>query len=99
MATTTTSVPFPRPYGQRDTALSLLFQQVEDRITLVPATTFDLSMSPIVGTLDLYKNGLRLDGGVATGYALRDRTVTLGTAAIAGDVFIARYYFRATRTV
>jgi hypothetical protein len=42
------------------------------------------------------KNGLALDpAGGAGGYAISGKTITLGTAAIAGDVFLVYYWTRA----
>lgn len=88
----------PRPTGITDPALLHLYQQGRERQTGIVGTTLTLSNAPLAGTLDLYKNGTMLDPGDAAVYALEDRTVTLGVASIAGDVWVARYHFRATRT-
>jgi hypothetical protein len=43
----------------------------------------------------VYKNGVLLDpAGGASGYSISGKTITLGTAAIAGDVFLIFYYSR-----
>lgn len=99
MAVTTTLNAFPRPYGSVDPALRLVFQKMKERQTGVVGVTITLTDAPIAGTLQLFKNGLLLDEVAgAANYTIADRTVTLGTAAIAGDVFIAFYHYRITRT-
>lgn len=99
MPITTTLNAFPRPYGSLDPALRLAFQKMKERQTGVVGVTIALTDAPIVGTLMLFKNGTLLDEVAgAGGYTITDRTVTLGTAAIAGDVFITFYHYRITRT-
>lgn len=99
MAVSTTLNAFPRPYGSVDPALRLAFQKMKERQTGVVGVTITLTDAPITGTLMLHKNGLLLDEVAGAGnYTITDRTVTLGTAAIAGDVFIAHYHYRITRT-
>jgi hypothetical protein len=71
-----------------------------DRITGL--TTVNLTLSyPVATTADglalllLAKNGTILDpNGGAGGYSVTGTAVTLGTAAIAGDIFVARYSYR-----
>lgn len=95
MAFVSTTSAFPRPTGKHE----LLYQQIEERIAVtvgaLPAML--LSLSPIDGTLDLYKNGTRLDN--PTQFTITDRTLSPAVAPVAGDIYVARYYFRATRTV
>lgn len=99
MPVTTTLNAFPRPYGAVDPALRYLYQKMKERQTGVVGVTITLTDAPILGTLKLFKNGALLDEVAGAGnYTITDRTVTLGTAAIAGDVFIAHYYYRTTRT-
>lgn len=99
MPIATTLNAFPRPYGSLDPALRIAFQKMKERQTGVVGVTIMLTDAPIVGTLMLFKNGTLLDEVAgAGGYTITDRTVTLGTAAIAGDVFITFYHYRITRT-
>lgn len=95
MAFVSTTTAFPRPTGKHE----LLYQQIEERITVTAGVlpAMMLSLSPIDGTLDLYKNGTRLDD--PTQFTISDRTLTPAVAPIVGDIYVARYYFRATRTV
>lgn len=45
----------------------------------------------------VWKNGLLLfPSAGASGYSIDGKTITLGTAAIAGDQFVVFYYARAT---
>lgn len=87
-----TTKVFPR-IGEMETALRVLTQQIEDRFTGETTTSLVLSNAPIAGSLMLFKNGALLDPGSGSVYSVSGRTVTLGVAAIAGDVFVARYYF------
>lgn len=99
MPTTTTLNAFPRPFGSLDPAMRVAFQKMKERQTGVVGVTITLTDAPILGTLQLFKNGILLDEVAgAGGYTITDRTVTLGTAAIAGDVFITFYHYRITRT-
>ena len=89
---------FPRPYGITESAILLLYQQARERQTGLTTTALTLENAPVAGMLDLYKNGVLLDpAGGAAGYTILNAAVTLGAAAIAGDVFVARYYFRGAR--
>lgn len=99
MPITTTLNAFPRPFGSIDPAMRVVFQKMRERQTGVVGVTLTLTDAPIVGTLQLFKNGTLLDEVAGAGnYTITDRTVTLGTAAIAGDVFVAHYFYRGTRT-
>ena len=99
MPVTTTLNAFPRPFGSLDPAMRVAFQKMKERQTGVVGVTITLTDAPILGTLLLFKNGTLLDEVAGAGnYTITDRTVTLGTAAIAGDVFIAHYHYRITRT-
>lgn len=99
MPVTTTLNAFPRPFGSIDPAMRLAFQKMKERQTGVVGVTITLTNAPIAGTLQLFKNGALLDEVAGAGnYTITDRTITLGTAAIAGDVFIGHYFYRNTRT-
>jgi hypothetical protein len=77
-----------------------LAQEYVERITGL--TTVNLTLAyPVATTHDgvtlllLAKNGAILDpNGGAGGYSVTGTAVTLGTAAIAGDIFVARYSYR-----
>lgn len=55
-----------------------------------------VSTGASAGGLELvFKNGALLNpAGGASGYSLSGKTITLGTAAIAGDWFLVLYYAR-----
>lgn len=90
---------FPRPYGDQTPATRLLYQQISDRTTFIAGlgnNLIQLSASPMSGTLDLFKNGLRQDEGVD--FTIDSHgLITLTPIGVPGDVFFARYYFRATQ--
>lgn len=70
---------------------------MRDRITGVAGATLTLSTDAVAGLELVYKNGALLDpAGGAGGYAISGKTITLGTAAIVGDVFLIFYYARAS---
>jgi hypothetical protein len=96
MAVVSTVTAFPRPYGTNEDSLHLLYQRVKERQTGATTAALLLTNAPIPGSFQLFKNGTLLDD--PSQYTLLDRTVTLGAAAIAGDVFNAFYHFRITRT-
>lgn len=66
-----------------------------ERFTGLTTTALPLSQAPQTDTLMIWKNGTALDpNGGASGYAVSGAAVTLGTAAIAGDVFLCTYWPR-----
>lgn len=70
-------------YRERFTGLTT----VAIGLTKVPLRTVD-----DVGLELVFKNGALLDPtGGAGGYTISGKAITLGTAAIAGDVFVVRY--------
>lgn len=91
-----TFTAFPRPYGSGDPAVRLLYQTGEERITGITGTALTLSHAPIPGTLRLFKNGGLMDSGDAAVLTLDGATVTLGVAAVSGDVFLGYYHYRST---
>lgn len=91
-----TAEAFPRPVGPAAPATQALYNRVRERQTGLTTTALVLENAPIPMTLQLFKNGVLLDHD--GGYTIDDRAVTLGGAAIAGDVFVAHYTFRSTRT-
>lgn len=82
---------FPR-LGSTDPAIQALGRFGYDRQTGVVGTTLTLANAPVDGTLLLFKNGGLMDS--TGGYTVSARVVTLGVAAISGDVFQAYYHYR-----
>lgn len=78
----------------------VLGQYYRERITGLTTVALTLSYAPLrtvddVGLELLFKNGALLDpAGGAGGYSIEGTSVTLGTAAIAGDVFVVLYPYR-----
>jgi hypothetical protein len=72
-----------------------------ERLTGLTGTAIVLAQSPRLNPnitrpspFRLTKNGLLLDpAGGAGGYTLAGNTVTLGSAAIVGDVFVADFWY------
>ncbi len=87
-----TFTPFPRVPGIREPGVDALMRFGSERQTGIVGTALTLANVPVVPTLDLFKNGMLLDP--VTDYTLAGKAVTLGSAAIAADVFQARYHFR-----
>lgn len=87
---------FPRPFGAKDPAIQALSRFGYERQTGLTTTALPLDNAPVDGTLQVFKNGTLLDPGAA--YTVSGKTVTLGVAAIAGDVFIVHYHFAQTGT-
>lgn len=83
---------FPRPYGTRDPAVLLLYQQGTERQTGLTSDALTLDHAPVDGTLQLFKNGTLLDP--VSGYTRVGAAVTLDVAAIGADVFQAFYHYR-----
>jgi hypothetical protein len=83
---------FPTPYGTRDPAIIALSRFGRDRQTGLTTTALTLPNAPVDGTLQLFKNGTLLDESVA--FTVAGAVVTLGVAAIAGDVFHSFFYYR-----
>lgn len=66
-----------------------------ERFTGLTVATITLSQPASVGVEMVWKNGSALDpNGGASGYSISGKTITLGTAAIAGDVFVCLYLAR-----
>lgn len=85
------------PPTPTERALGQLYREEFSGLATVAVT---LSMS-VAQTLDgkslllLFKNGALLSEGVgASKYTVTGLAITLGTAAIAGDIFIAYYHYR-----
>lgn len=101
---TVTGTAFPRPFGAVKPEIQFLYQQCRDKIEAVsgppgpPGPPPVLSNVPITGSLDFFKNGLRLDEG--TEFTVDDLgVVTLTVLAVVGDIFHAHYHFRSTRSI
>lgn len=74
-----------------------LAQLSRERFTGLTVATITLQDPAVEGYELVFKNGALLDpNGGAGGYSIEGKTITLGTAAIAGDIFIVWYYFRGT---
>lgn len=75
----------------------VLAAEYRERFTGLTTTAVTLSKVPLrtvddVGLELVFKNGSLLDpNGGASGYTISGKSITLGTAAIAGDVFVIRY--------
>lgn len=76
---------------------AVLAAEYRERFTGLVTATVTLTKLPLrtvddVGLELVFKNGALLDpNGGAGGYSTSGRTITLGTAAIVGDVFVIRY--------
>lgn len=53
-------------------------------------TSFTLAGTPLTGSLRLYQNGIRLNGG-GNDYSITTATITMTTAPTTGDVLLADY--------
>lgn len=72
-----------------------LAQLSRERFTGLTTTAITLADAAVEGFELVFKNGALLDpNGGASGYTISGAAITLGAAAIAGDVFIVWYYFR-----
>ncbi len=56
-------------------------------------TSLTLAHTPLAGALKLFKNGIRLRAGAGNDYTLSVNLITLATAKVAGDVFLADYKY------
>ena len=70
----------------------LLAGYTVERQTGAVGGTLTLSATPVDGLTLVWKNGTLLDP--SGGASVSGTTVTLGVAAIAGDVFVITYYAR-----
>jgi len=90
-------ITLPTPPSNVERALGQVYREEQTGLTVVTVTL----ANPVAQTQDgvnlimLFKNGTLLpEIAGATGYSVVGKTVTLGTAAIAGDRFIALYWYR-----
>lgn len=82
--------PPPTDPGTRQ-ALSF----IRERFTGLTTATVTTTNTMVADTVLVFKNGALLDpNGGAGGYSTAGKTITLGTAAIAGDVFVVAGYYR-----
>lgn len=88
-------IPLPRePESENVRALASLMRE---RFTGLTTTAIGLQNEAVNGFEAVFKNGALLDpNGGASGYAISGKAITLGAAAIAGDVFVVFYHARAT---
>jgi hypothetical protein len=88
---------FPLPDEPESENVRALASLTRQRITGLATVTLTLEAEARDGFEAVYKNGALLDpNGGAGGYSISGKTITLGTAAIVGDVFVIFYYARAT---
>src|SRR3990167_6686209 len=52
-------------------------------------TSFTLAAAPTAGTLQLYRNGIRLKEGASNDFTLSGSTITMNQAPEAGDALLA----------
>lgn len=87
----------PEAPSANERALALEYRE---RFTGLTVVAIQLAYAPLqtgdgVGLELVFKNGALLDpNGGAGGYTITGPSITLGTAAIAGDVFVVRYPYR-----
>jgi hypothetical protein len=87
----------PEAATANERALALEYRE---RFTGLTTAAIQLAYAPLqtadgVGLELVFKNGALLDpNGGAGGYSITGASITLGTAAIAGDVFVVRYPYR-----
>lgn len=84
---------FPR-IGTNDPELRKLSLFGVERQTGLTGVTLTLTNAPTDGSLLLFKNGTLLDD--PTEYTVAGRVVTLGVAAVGGDIYRAKYHFAPT---
>lgn len=88
------------PRAPESANVSALAMWRRERFTGLTTTAITLSSEPRRTANDegvelVFKNGTLLDpNGGASGYTISGKSITLGTAAIAGDVFIISYPYR-----
>jgi len=93
-----TFTAFPASYGLLDPATQALVRFGQDIQTGLTTTALTLENTPVAGSLLLFKNTDFVPPiAGATGYSISGRSITLGTAAIAGDTFVAMYHFAQVR--
>lgn len=87
----------PLPDEPESENIRTLASLAHERFTGLTTTAIGLVAEAVSGLESVFKNGSLLDpNGGAGGYSMSGKTITLGTAAIAGDVFVIHYYSRVT---
>lgn len=82
----------PEAPSRNEAALSRVERE---RVTGLVTAALPLSVAAVEGLELVFKNGALLDpNGGAGGYSILGKDITLGAAAIAGDVFVIWYYAR-----
>lgn len=84
----------PMPSRPETPNIAALARVSRDRVTGITGTALTLADAPVVGWELVFKNGALLDPGAA--YTVSGKVVTLGGAAISGDVFVVFYWARGT---
>lgn len=86
-------IPLPNPPESQN--IRALAKLGRERYTGLTTTIVTLNDAASEGLEMVHKNGTLLDpNGGTSGYAISGKTITLGAAAIAGDVFVIWYYAR-----
>lgn len=87
---------FPLPDEPETENVRALASLVRERFTGLTTTAITLGNEARDGFEMVFKNGALSDpNGGASGYSISGNKITLGAAAIAGDVFVIFYYARA----
>lgn len=87
----------PTPPTPMERALGQVYREEFTGLTTVAVTLTNAVAQTLDGKslLLLFKNGALLsEGAGAAKYTVTGSAVTLGTAAIAGDIFVALYWYR-----
>lgn len=88
---------FPLPSEPETENVRALASLARYRVTGLTTAILALPTEARDGFESVFKNGALLDpSGGAGGYSIAGKTITLGAAAIAGDVFVVYYHERAT---
>ena len=68
-----------------------IYNEIPDGSINGSNVTFTLAAAPSTGTLQLYRNGNRLQSGASNDYTVSGATITMNQAPESGDVLIADY--------
>lgn len=72
-------------------ALPTTVNFVTGEVVSFSGTSGTLANTPTSGSVALYKNGSRLQSGSGNDYTISSATITLASAAVSGDIFLADY--------
>lgn len=78
-----------------DPALRLALSVVRERFTGLTTTAITMTNPMVPETVMVFKNGIALDpNGGSGGFSVAGKAITLGTAAVSGDVFLVTGWYR-----